>query len=417
MQYYSHLNNEFRTHCEFNLSDKIQELELPHRKCTSDIWRIIVFQKYISVDGKYFQDDSDDSETDISDATNNQHINDYLNQTNSDSNILNLHPRALVGCMRIDSHFSLKFIPSIEIALNIDNCFISLKSNLKINSNEKQSTMMPDFLQEYKQVETLNSVHTFLKIYLRNMRNQLIAYTGQAFTLNTELMLSSTICEFSYLTMQPLLEDFCLKFSVDQKINDADFTINIVSDDIVLRYGQSIGHTIAVMKQIWENTLNNSLFNTIITTNYIICNCTTIPFKFGQYLTEESVFLRSKESVFYSFRSDKFDQKLQFSLDAIQWTSDEPVHIMGGRTQAVRILSDKEYCIVKIEKISTTQRLITVKGQIEFLNMTTEFFRIQYRAFSSNKSDVISAIECELQPKHRISLFGQTDEVISQRFK
>lgn len=432
LEYYSNVHNSFLPYSEFFLSEKaIQELELPQRKVTAEIWRIVVMQTYVSVDSNYFQEDSSSEDDDDESLLNTlsgpssrtsgqtKSINDYLGTATNSANLLNLHPRALVGCMRIDSYFSLKLVPSIELALNISHLTIALKNDL--NQQDSSIKPMPDALKQYAVNSNAKDMQTFLKLYVRNLKSYVSIYEDETVTVEMDMMLSSTILEHSYLTIQPLLDEFCLKFLIEH--SSSTINLNIVADVVRLRYGLSVAHTLTIAEQLWRQALTCEINETILVTRYVICNCTTLPMKFGQYNTEEVIYLQPKECNFYAFRSDKHAQKLLFSSDVLTstWMSSEPVLISQESTQFVRTNANdnNQLFMVKVEKLSPTQKLVIVKGQIEFLSMTQMPFHIQYKVNNSQNSDKldttpIPAIDFELQAGACQSVLGKCDDGISQ---
>lgn len=366
------------------------------------------------MDGNHFQDEETDSDDD-DDAVDTQNIIDYLHDNTTSMN--NLNPKALVGCMRIDSYFSANLIPNVEAAINIAHLTLSLKNNLSTTATKRP---MPDPLRQYTyQSESSKDVQTFMRFYFRNIASYVSSYEDQHISCAAEANFSSSIFEFSYLTMQPLVEEFGFKFAIDMTTNrSAD--INIVSDEIRLRYGQSVGHTLAVSEQMWRQILDPSAAHTVLATRYIICNACTVALKFGQIATQEELYVRPNECAFYSFRSDRADQRLIISIDTGIWMATEPVIIAGDGTQIVKISGQTQYIFVKVEKISSTQKTITVKGQIEFLNMCAEHIRIHYAVNNSQSTDIAEPIQPSdllVQAGHSMSVVGRCDTGISQCIK
>lgn len=49
------------SYCDFDLSEnETQDLELPKRKVTASVWRVIMYQSMVSVNSTFFEDDDDD---------------------------------------------------------------------------------------------------------------------------------------------------------------------------------------------------------------------------------------------------------------------------------------------------------------------------------------------------------------------
>jgi hypothetical protein len=73
------------------------------------------------------------------------------------------------------------------------------------------------------------------------------------------------------------------------------------------------------------------------------------------------------------------------------------------------------YLVVSFEAISTTQQLIKLSGQIEFYNMTSNGFNIQYKMQAS--ADEVQAREFPLCEKENTSLFCLSNSTIQQSMR
>lgn len=379
MEYYSDAHSQFMPYCEFYLSEKeIYQLELPSHKVTAEIWRIKIIQPYVTVDSNFFQEESSTDEEDdkspiakglreLGTTINTTGIEEYLQQNSE--NISNLHPRALVGCMRIDSSFSSKSVPIVQAVLKCSHLTLSFKNNCT-NSSAK----MPDILSQYKLSDDLNNVQSFLKLNFSGLNMHLCHYEDERFELQMETLFSSSILDYSYLLSQPFIEEFAIKIFLEsgQSIN-----VNIVANEIRLRYGLLVGHTLLVAEQIWTRILTTKSNNLIIAARYTFCNATMSHLKISQYQTQDVVHLKSKECCFYGFRSDRAKQKISISYEETNWMPNEPVSISKEGSRLIKTPDDR-YLIVKIEKISGTQKKITIKGQVELLSMTQKQLKVQY---------------------------------------
>lgn len=419
LEYYSEAMNAFRPYCDFFLSEKhIQVLPLPALQCTSEIWRIVVHQSYVSVTGAHFQEDDDDDDdgSDDSDDNNVQHIDSYLN---SDSHLppnTILNPKALVGCMRVDSYFSPKLVSDFQVAVNVAHLSFSLR-----NSFPDQMYRMPEPFQHYAKTSSDRDLHAFFRLYLRNTKSYANLYADGRIFGSVETMLNSSILDFSYLTMQPFVEDVQCNISLDVK--EAGIDVSAVADVIRIRYGQSVGHTLLVSEQLWRQMLCTDKMTAqtdnraILATRFIVNNCTADVIRFGQHGTQEHLFIQTNESLFYSFRSPLFGQKLSFtSVIASEWTSEAAT--VGREGTQMIALSDNRFLFVKVDKLSATQRSITVKGQIEFLNMSSDSLQVQYmRRCSQTVTEPNQCVEFLVQAGHSLSVVSRSDTGDAQCFR
>lgn len=395
-------------YCEFTLSEKdVQELALPNIKVSSEIWRILVFQPFISIDGQYFQDDnsSDDDDHDenhsmlekslkiMGETLATHDINDYLNK-DTDSNMYHLNPRALVGCMRIDSIFSPQFVPNVQLVTDISHMSLTIKNHSKLSDNAMKSVM-----GQYTAVGDVNDTHTVVKLNSTKLNSHFCLYYDNKITLQTSFVFSANVVDYSYLIMQPLIEEVNLQFYYE---NADSINLHVIADELRIRYGISAGHSLAVTEQIWRQILTQDNAHNVFVMRYVICNCTSVPLHFGQYLTEESIYLKPNESCLYAFRTDKLEQKLAFSFGENKWCPSDPLYVGKEDVQYLKVDEDK-ILIPKIDKISASQKRIVIKGQIELLNMSEQSFIVQYKN-AKNKDDSVE-----------FSLDGNTTTSIVQR--
>lgn len=380
-------------YCEFTLSEKdVQELALPSIKVSSEIWRILVFQPFISIDGQYFQEEnsSDDDEHDenhsmlekslkiMGETLATHDINDYLNK-DTDSNMYHLNPRALVGCMRIDSIFSSQFVPNVQLVTDISHMSLTIKNHSKLSDNSMKSVM-----GQYTAVGDVNDTHTVVKLNSTKLNSHFCLYYDNKITLQTSFVFSANVVDYSYLIMQPLIEEVNLQFYYE---NADSINLHVIADELRIRYGISAGHSLAVTEQIWRQILTKDNAHNVFVMRYVICNSTSVPLHFGQYLTEESIYLKPNESCLYAFRTDKLEQKLAFSFGENKWCPSDPLYVGKDDVQYLKVDEDK-ILIPKIDKISASQKRIVIKGQIELLNMSEHAFIVQYKN-AKNKDDSV----------------------------
>lgn len=397
-------------YCEFTLSEKdVQELKLPSIKVSSEIWRILVFQPFVSIDGQYFEENSsDDEENDenhsmlekslkvMGETLTTHDINDYLNN-DTHSNIFNFNPRALVGCMRIDSIFTPQLVPNVQLVTDISHMSLTIKNNLKLSDNS-----MKGVLGQYTAVgDVVGDTHTVVKINSTKLNSHFCLYNDNKITLQTNFVFSTNVVDYSYLIMQPLIEDVNLQFYYE---NAETLNVHVIADELRIRYGISVGHSLAVTEQIWRQVLTKDIPQNIFVMRYVICNGTSVPLHFGQYLTEESIYLKPNESCLYAFRTDKLEQKLAFSFGENKWCPSDPIKLNVGKDEVQFLKIDEDKMLIpKIEKISASQRRIVIKGQIELLNMSELSFIVQYKN-AKNKDDFVE-----------FSLDGKTSTSLVQR--
>lgn len=418
LQYYLSICREFHTLCEFKLSDTaIQELSLPVNKVTANIWRILIHQSYVSIDGQHFDGDSDESDDNESFPADQQSGEKIIAPMPSREEVLmsDLHPRALVGCIRIDSLFLASNVPKVVVAVDIRHLSISLRHDR--NPEVSTNCRMPNVISQYmlNQQNSTRVWDSFMKLYQRNFRAHASLLAADQTMIYVDSIVSASVLDFGYLNMLPLLEECHIKVGID--LNPSKATINIVTDVIRLRYGHAVGQTLTICQQLWTELESKQL---ILATRYILCNCTSSPIKLGQVNTEETLFLRSNEATFYAFRSLQADQHLRLSLETINWTGKESVLVSFKEDmQVITFLEPDQLAIAHTQKLSTSHVVVTLKGQIEVRNMSKMPFRVQYRVNTSKneQENNIEAVEFSVEGSSTMSLVARCDEALNQSIK
>lgn len=307
-------------------------------------------------------------------------INDILSlQTYSNEHLLEshekgtlrLHPKALVACMRIDSFFSPSLVPSFQGVLTI--------SQIKLNIiNHIASAEIPDIMKDYKIIEDYSKTQSFLSLSFKHFKIHSNMYVDIQTSVHGETEFSIDIIDYAYLSVQPLIEEFRIQSFVE--INDDTINANLVVSDIKLRYGPSIAHSLAVSQQIWSQILTRESTKHVLFTRFIVCNNTIVPLQFGQSESEEKIFLRPKECSLYAFRSEKLLQNLSFGVQEDNvWIFSSPTAIAADGSICCN-LDNEHVVVVNTQKISSSQKMIVVKGQLEFLNKTEHPFVVEYSA-------------------------------------
>lgn len=114
---------------------------------------------------------------------------------------------------------------------------------------------------------------------------------------------------------------------------------------------------------------------------YIVCNLTSAALKFGQDQTDEAIWLQSSECFYYAFRTQKSPQKLKFSVKSDESIVDitESFPLNDEDDMKMLKVTNNKLLLISSRKLSTTQKQIVIKGQIEMMNMSRESFQIHYK--------------------------------------
>lgn len=386
MEYYQESHNVFFPFCTFKIDNRqALVVELPRRKVTASVWRIKAIQPIFHLDD-----------------TENEEDRDFYDV---------IDPKDIVGCIRIDSLFSIKNIPIIQVNLNITDLSVTILNNFYVPNSK-----MPDLLKQYTLSisDHLNNTQEFCRLYSPEINANFNIYSEMDVTMYNECQFGIEIFDYSYLTMEPLLENVTIKSYIEIAMNavERDFNVCYLTvDKLNIRYGPTAGHSIASAKQVWQNILKvrESDYSLPIITRFIVCNSTSIPLKFGQDETDEQIWLRPNNCFYYAFRNLNLKQKLKFALE----TEEASASCTLDDSDEMKYLPIKgeKLLLITTKKISTTQRQVIVKGQIEVLNMTKQTFQVHYKNNAPTDNENKSSTQCVilLPPESTGSFFGKCD--------
>lgn len=368
LEYYLEAQAAFIPFCSFQIDEKnSHELALSKRKVTASVWRIVVSNPLASA-----PIDAD--------------VEDY--------NVFRdmLQPQALIGCIRIDSMFCHRNVPMIQANVCVKNLSLSILNSINLSNNNQ----MPSILKQYtlKTNAHLLSTQEYCRIDFPIIKANMCLFSDADWTLYNEFVVGVSVYDYSYLQMERCIENVSIQSYIENS-SDARKGLNVcyaMVDKLHIKYGAYIGHTIAVSDQIWSGVFGTSeRRNSIpILTRFVVANSTSIPFKFGQHNTDEQILLRPNECHFYAFHRPDQKQMLRVSIE-----SESEVGVDAAATfpiddsqemQFVSINYDR-VLLISQKKLSTTQRLITIKGQIEVMNMCQQAFQIHYKNNSMLRSE------------------------------
>ncbi|XP_065088861.1 intermembrane lipid transfer protein VPS13B [Ochlerotatus camptorhynchus] len=425
LEYFSEIYGDFFELCEFTLSENEKvALKLPSRKIASSIWRIVMTQNVIYEGGE-----NDESASEAMDSTEQgksliSNITDVLKDTYLSSGRIvslpyRLHPKIFVACMRIDSMFNPNLIPNVECTVELR----PVQINLFNVTNFTMDSKLPKPFEGYRLCkETIESrSHKFLMLNSNHLRIRTAIYDNFDVQVSGELNLHCDLLDYSHYTFENVLELVNLKAIAT--IEDDALDVRAISDDILVRYGPSVGYNLVVAEKFWNSREDSVLMYG----KYIVCNHTHVGLKFGQCQTGESIFLGTHELCLYVFRSGRHKQQLQLVFNEnTKDISTEPFSVAKEGLFYVKVLpvfeedvEDEKLFVVRIENLSNAQKRITIDGQINFFNMTSQRLKVQYRFYKviPNSEKHYVSTSFMIGENSSANVFGAANNKNQQSFK
>lgn len=328
LEYWSEIRNCYLPFTNFQLSEnEVCQLKLPEnnpKPIVASAWRVVITIQ---------QESSEDS-----------------------SGTSAISPRALAACMRIDSYFNRSLIPRVTAALYATKIEIALHNCFEKSIDLK----FPDCLKNYTPDFLYPDTQRFLAFCIENLATHVCHWEQNWFSLDISSAAKCNVLDYAFLTEQALVESFSWRatFSVADNLK-----CNLITKAIDIKFGPSIGHTLAIATQMWSKTKEDEN-NFVIMTRYVVCNDTNSHIRFAQTDTDEDILLPSKHFHMYSWRSQNKKQQLKVAVEENDWIWSKSFMVLDDKIQTIAFSSEKNMVmLVSVKSLSTTQKIITISGE------------------------------------------------------
>ncbi|XP_069969328.1 intermembrane lipid transfer protein VPS13B isoform X2 [Bactrocera oleae] len=384
MEYFSESHEGFLHFSEFWLSEtSSKDIVLPERDICANIWRVVIMQSLVAVNGECFEP-SEEEEDKIPSLK----IEDLFKLESNDSDFI-LHPKVLVGCMRIDTAFQSECVPKLQMLLSCASLQVKLFNQV---SDEYK---LPPALAEYTLATSKQISHSFLTVLLENLSIHTALNSPDIYSIDSSLTLNVKCLDYGFLNMLPVLEDAKLQSYVTVNKQKRILNINAVLEKFRINIGPSILHTLLSSKAHWQELFKAHAPSDC---HVLLPKCTVVNrmqalVSFGQTGTTERIQLQPLECTLYSFGNDNNSQELTFFIADNETCITEasqtvaiPFKFDGERQlQSIRI-GDK-CLIIELQKLSATQVVVLLKGQIELVSMVPQELRVELRCDESKDAE------------------------------
>ncbi|XP_073817283.1 vacuolar protein sorting 13B isoform X2 [Musca autumnalis] len=418
MEYFSEVHEQFQHFCDFWLSEtNSKEIKLPERDICATIWRVVILQSLVSVDGECFDTSEEDEELQ---SISHMNIEEVLGKGRKDSDFM-LHPKVLVACMRVDTTFQSKSVPKIQTLLSFNTIYVNLLN--KPNDNDE----LPPMLRNYHLANNVKIPQAFLVFTLQNVKMHGVVYSRMKYNANLNLTAHIKYLDYGFLNMLPLLEETTVQtyLEMDQKKNILN--MNFVCDRLRFNLGPSVLHTLLSSKMHWEECLdkNEQRVRHALIPKCIVVNRTMTAMAFGQSGTHERIPLSPKECCMYSFRSDCNSQDLTLYISDEETNTvdtSESIHVpfkFENETMSQTFCIGSKCIIVKSKKLSGSQICVLIQGQIELISMVEHNLRLEFRQEGKIYDEPNKPLEYFIERNGRNSFYYQVnrDSNISMRLR
>ena len=404
MEYFSDVHECFLHYCDFWLSEtNSKDIKLPEREICATIWRVVILQSLVSINGECFDTSEEDEELNSIASMN---IEEVLGKGRQDADFM-LHPKVLVGCMRVDTTFQSNCVPKIEMLLSC-NLF-----KVKLLNQPDENADLPPLLKKFRLATTTPISQGFVIFLMQNLKFHLTYYDQNKFNTNLSLSMSIKCLDYGFLNMMSLMEEACLQCYTELDKNKYLLNVNVVCDRLRFNLGPAVIHTLLSSKNHWEECLDNDELRVrhALIPKCIVVNRTMTCLSFGQAGTHERIPLKPKECHLYSFRSDFHSQELNFYItDEETNTVDTslPMHInfkLESQFVEQYLRIGNKVLSIKSRKLSGSQIFVLIKGQIELVSMVPHKLRVEFRQDTKTDEGKQKPMEYTIDKQARTSFY------------
>lgn len=361
LEYFQESHHTFFPYVSFVIGNrKTNEVELPKQKLTASVWRIVLIEPLES--SSHIEPDETNP------------LQDFLS------------PRTIISFIRIDSIFNADNVPKLQANFKINELGIYILNNC-INVQ----SCSPDILSRYtlKVEEHTDITQEFCQLNFGSININLNLYGDMHAKVYNELTFGINIFNSSYLNVISLIDTISIGSYMEFTASNYPNIIYLSADKLCINYGPTAGCAIATAKSIWQNTPIEVQMP--ILSRFVICNAMSASLKFGQDATYEAIWLQTNECFYYAFRSEKSPQKLRFSIKSDNNIVEiaEPFALNNNHDNMKMLsVAPNKLLLITMRKLSTTQKQVIIKGQIELMNMTKESFQVHYKDKSKIQSNL-----------------------------
>lgn len=385
MEYFSETHETFLHYCDFYLSESnSNSLTLPERNICANIWRVIILQSLISVDNTCFEHDTDEELQSVSASVVSELILiEFTLQIDSNraisiiENDFILHPKVLVGCMRIDTKFHPGLVPKLQFLLSCQSIEVNF-----LNQRNPEDKLPPQ-LKNYHTNALLKPI-AFLTVNMESLQMHSRIFNATNYTVEMNFRSRIKCLDCGFFNMVDILEPTTFHGFVHMNKADAIFNANILMDKLRFNCGPWVINTLVCSKQHWLAMMQQEVAYALMPRCAIV-NRLDVVLTYGQTGTNERFQLEPHNMNFYYFGSDYHNQELTFFLQ-----NTETKELECSQSVEIVLKFEDEYkvnhsrignrCItIKHFKLSASQLFIIIKGQIEVMSFVPYNLYAEFR--------------------------------------
>lgn len=397
IEFYSDSRGEFMAYSEFCLSESQRQiLKLPKKRITASVWRVVMKTPTVEVNGKFFQEEDEEgtmAEDDMEAVKRENenvpliyNINDILQTAEDDEgmddsqndDLSTLHPKILIACMKVDSYFNPALIPNCTVFVHVNQLEVNIMNQLV----GQEECKLPDALKTYRGPCNVLPINQHVaQIRVDNCKIGTSIYDDLNLDLQWQLGVQVNLADFACSRAMPFVEHFQFSGYYDCGDEEKERILNLlVRNSLKVHVDPSVVHTIFTAMSIWNQGLTNGGEQgkeLILMTRFVICNSTSTVIYYGQKGADELYPVLPRGFDFYAFKSVNAQQALFVAMDSETGRVTSEAFIISEDQAEQCIRMGNSFLVITVKSLSSTQRMVTVRGQMEVFNLSREKFVLQ----------------------------------------
>ncbi|CAB0041010.1 unnamed protein product, partial [Trichogramma brassicae] len=324
-----------------------------------------------------------------------------------------LSSKALLACLRIDSYFNPRIVPSLQAAVSLGCVQLRLFNQLEDEDEEEEQKkpggLLPAPLARYELAGQVPANQCFAVLELSRAQLALSRWSSTEVALvRANAALGLRLLDYGLLLSHEVVEpaEWQLRLSRGPS-PDLSLDLSLACEPFDVRLSPASFHALSLAAQLWAARLLSSPAATKaapttlrpLTTRYVVANDTNVPLRFGQDATNDSIMLESGQCHFYSWRHAT-NQALKVGMeDANGWHWSKPFSIKEDACFDLELAGSVEQpsCVLscRVSALSASQKLVTFSAQFVVSNQLQDGFEMRL-------------IKYDAQGKSRASLYPES---------
>lgn len=296
-----------------------------------------------------------------------------------------LHPKVLVGCMRIDTKFHPELVPKFQFLLSCK----SIEVNFLNQRNP--GDQLPPQLMNY-QARPFRNPFAFLTVNMESLQVHTSMYSVSNYSVEAKFRSRIKCLDCGFFNMVDILEPTSFHGFLQLNKKERIFNTNILMDKLRFNCGPWVINTLVCSKQHWLAMMQREVSYALMPRCAIV-NRLELTLTYGQTGTSERLQLEPHVLNFYYFGSDYHNQELTFFVtnpETKKLECSQSVHIILKFDDGYQVKHSRigNHCItIKHFKLSASQWFIIIKGQIEVMNFVPHSLYAEFRVEGQDKKN------------------------------